>query len=225
MRSAPKSKCQIAGRSSPGAGGLLAAPASTPPFSLPKLTHLVDRKIRRLHLSAEAGARQSVAEALHCGALLIQRRAQCPHGQWLPYLRRVGIPQPTACRYMACAERFELNGGRMEPKTLTGLYREYRLLPPTEAGGVRSLRLASSDPGQCHFNFDLFDGLMHLIEARGPNPFLKVCDRAALEASRRRTVRALELLDEALVKTAGETAVALPQTLQARLTAEPKGES
>ncbi|MDE0698268.1 MAG: hypothetical protein OXH76_20815 [Boseongicola sp.] len=40
---------------------------------------------------------------LDCGAILTEAKAECGHGQWLPFLERAGIPARTATRMMKLA--------------------------------------------------------------------------------------------------------------------------
>lgn len=166
-------------------------------MKLAKLKDPVDQKIRKLHKTAQRNAVQAVKNALQCGELLLKKHERTDHGDWLPYLETVGISQPTAHRYMVCAHRRKLEGGA-DAKSLMDLYRAYGLLPELAGGGQRNGKPdRAAGGGQLFFDFNLFDGFMRVIEATKDNPFTTT-DLDELEATRARTARALELMDEAL---------------------------
>jgi hypothetical protein len=167
-------------------------------MKLAKLTDPSEKKIAGLHLSAQKKAAQAVRDALTCGHLLLAKKEKLDHGQWLPFLDRVGISADTALRYMAASERWQIEG-RGDAKSLMDLYRAYGILPELAGGGRRAPAHVNGASGQIYFDFDLFDGFMRVIDHRTDNPFLGA-DRAGLIESRRCTVKALELMDEALKK-------------------------
>ena len=79
---------------------------------------------RLAHLQHVAGTeyarhRKATAEAiqayLDCGAALIEAKAACGHGAWLPWLEGAGIPERTAQRMM------KLAGEGFESDTVTDL--------------------------------------------------------------------------------------------------------
>jgi hypothetical protein len=60
-------------------------------------------EIQAAHAAALAAARTSVEKAVEAGKLLIEAKAALPHGQWLPWLRDIGLSPRTAQRYMQLA--------------------------------------------------------------------------------------------------------------------------
>jgi len=67
---------------------------------------LADRAeaIRSLLAASEAAATESVDKALEAGLALITAKAACAHGEWLPFLERVGIGERRAQRLIQLAE-------------------------------------------------------------------------------------------------------------------------
>src|SRR4051794_33384128 len=57
-------------------------------------------EIRQAHASAEAAAIEHATRALEAGRALIEAKSLVKHGQWLPWLREVGISSRSASRYM-----------------------------------------------------------------------------------------------------------------------------
>lgn len=47
--------------------------------------------------------RTSIAKALEAGALLVQAKDACSHGEWLPFLERAGVPERKAQRLIRLA--------------------------------------------------------------------------------------------------------------------------
>lgn len=65
------------------------------------------RQINAAHASAENALRASLGHARTAGELLVQAKAQCKHGQWLPWLREhVRCSARTAQAYMRIASRW-----------------------------------------------------------------------------------------------------------------------
>ena len=67
----------------------------------------LDRLAREARIEHDAAARaweSAVEHAYRCGGLLIEAKALCGHGGWLPWLADVGIPERTARRYMQVAK-------------------------------------------------------------------------------------------------------------------------
>ena len=60
-------------------------------------------------------ARASLAEALKCGADLCEAKATAPHGTWLSFLKRAGIPERQAQRLM------KLAASGLKPDTVSDL--------------------------------------------------------------------------------------------------------
>jgi hypothetical protein len=73
----------------------------------PRLPDLAER-INAEHEQAEAGLRAGLLHARNAGELLIQAKAQVPHGGWLPWLaENVCFSERTAQAYMRVARRWE----------------------------------------------------------------------------------------------------------------------
>lgn len=62
------------------------------------------REVRSHHQQAEAAWQNAVEHAYRCGEVLIEAKALCKHGTWLPWLAEVGIPARTAQDYMRLAK-------------------------------------------------------------------------------------------------------------------------
>jgi hypothetical protein len=63
------------------------------------------REVRSHHEQAESHWRSAVEHAWHCGQRLVEAKELCRHGEWLPWLREVGIPQRTANTYTRLAAK------------------------------------------------------------------------------------------------------------------------
>jgi hypothetical protein len=68
------------------------------------------RAVRAEHQAAEAAFESAVRHAQRCRVLLLEAKALCGHGEWLPWLREVGVPFQTASTYMRLAGRFPDQG-------------------------------------------------------------------------------------------------------------------
>lgn len=73
-------------------------------------------------------SREAAEAALAAGEALAAARAECRHGQWLPFLRRAGIAERTARNWMRLAAA------------------ELSVAAVVEAGGVRAALLALANP-------------------------------------------------------------------------------
>jgi hypothetical protein len=60
-------------------------------------------EIQTLHAASEAALHTSIEKATAAGRLLIEAKAEVVHGQWLPWLKSVGISTRTAQQYMQLA--------------------------------------------------------------------------------------------------------------------------
>jgi hypothetical protein len=72
--------------------------------------HLSDlaAKINAEHQRALSAARTALEHARRAGELLTEAKAQCQHGQWLPWLKaNVSFSERTAQNYMRVATRWE----------------------------------------------------------------------------------------------------------------------
>ena len=79
-----------------------AKPEVTDPPLSNRLTVLADRvgEAFRLGRSKSVEAAQAY---LDCGSMLAEAKAECDHGEWIPFLKRAGIPERTAQRMMKLA--------------------------------------------------------------------------------------------------------------------------
>jgi hypothetical protein len=66
------------------------------------LTVLAENVRTAMNASASA-EKTAIMAALEAGRLLSQAKAECPHGTWLPFLARAGVPERKAQRYMKLA--------------------------------------------------------------------------------------------------------------------------
>jgi hypothetical protein len=58
-------------------------------------------RIKAEHEACTAALKRGIEHAVAAGKLLIEAKAQLPHGQWLPWLREhCQIPERSARRYM-----------------------------------------------------------------------------------------------------------------------------
>jgi hypothetical protein len=65
-------------------------------------------QINAEHASALSAARTALEHARRAGQLLAEAKKQCPHGQWLPWLKaNVSFSERTAQKYLRLAERWE----------------------------------------------------------------------------------------------------------------------
>ena len=76
-----------------------------------RLTDLAERAGEAFR-RGQARTIEAAADYLETGRLLAEAKAECGHGQWLPFLARAGIPERTARRMM------RLHRLGMDPETL-----------------------------------------------------------------------------------------------------------
>ena len=82
-------------------------------------------EINQLHAELNDLAKGSIEKAIRIGELLRQQRAQCKHGEWLPWLEtNVQFSRKTADRYQ------HLYHQRVKLVTLTNLNEAYRISLP-----------------------------------------------------------------------------------------------
>src|SRR3954465_11092633 len=67
-----------------------------------RLGDLADR-IREANAAMLAASQEAAERALQAGRLLIEAKAECQHGDWLPFLERAGIHERQARRLMQLA--------------------------------------------------------------------------------------------------------------------------
>jgi hypothetical protein len=76
--------------------------------AVPELTsnHLADRAetVRALVADSDKSHRDSITKALEAGRLLVAAKADCKHGEWLPFLKRASVPERKAQRLIQIAE-------------------------------------------------------------------------------------------------------------------------
>jgi hypothetical protein len=63
------------------------------------LADLAER-VKAANTAAEVAEATAIAKALETGALLVEAKAACAHGEWLPFLERAGIHERQARRLM-----------------------------------------------------------------------------------------------------------------------------
>jgi hypothetical protein len=80
----------------------VSALASVPDSPLDRLA----REIRAEHEAAERAWRSAVQHAHRAGQRLLDAKALVRHGEWLPWLREIGIPERTAQQYMRLARKY-----------------------------------------------------------------------------------------------------------------------
>lgn len=66
---------------------------------LPVLTE----EIRRAHADVQEADKTAAEHAIEAGHSLIEAKSLVKHGQWLPWLKELGIPERTARRYITLA--------------------------------------------------------------------------------------------------------------------------
>lgn len=59
--------------------------------------------IRDLIAESDAAALTAIERALSAGRLLVDAKAECRHGEWLPFLKRAGVKERRARQYMQLA--------------------------------------------------------------------------------------------------------------------------
>jgi hypothetical protein len=60
-------------------------------------------EIERAHRRAKAASVEAASQYLEMGSLLIAAKAECNHGQWLPFLEMAGVAERQAQRLMRVA--------------------------------------------------------------------------------------------------------------------------
>jgi Protein of unknown function (DUF3102) len=75
-----------------------------PAEDLATLAHAINAE----HEAAESALREGLAHARAAGELLVKAKGQCPHGQWLPWLKgNVRFSERTAQAYMRVAREWD----------------------------------------------------------------------------------------------------------------------
>ena len=70
--------------------------------NLPALDALADR-INTEHAACHSAMQTGLEHAIEAGRLLIEAKAECPHGDWLPFLEMAGVHERQARRLMQLA--------------------------------------------------------------------------------------------------------------------------
>lgn len=78
------------------------------------LTAIAD-DLRRVKDACEQAERDAVTHALNAGRMLCEAKEQCGHGHWLPFLKRAGLSERTAQRWM------KLHRGNLQSDTVSHL--------------------------------------------------------------------------------------------------------
>jgi hypothetical protein len=92
-------------------------------------------EIRKAHAEVGAAMATAAERAITAGHLLIEAKELAGHGEWLPYLKALGIPPRTAQRYMTLAA----SGCKSATVAHLGIGRAERFIALT----VRCLELAA----------------------------------------------------------------------------------
>ena len=107
---------------------------------------LADRaaRIRAEHEAVGYAMKRSLGHALAAGKLLIEAKAQVPHGRWLPWLREhCQVPERSAQRYMLLARHapeLEAKSANLADLTMDGAAK--LLAPPPGASQLRRQSMA-----------------------------------------------------------------------------------
>jgi hypothetical protein len=108
----------------------------------PALSHLADR-INAEHAQAETALRTGLEHARNVGLLLLEAKAQCAHGRWVPWLEsNVRFSVRTAQAYMRVAQRWHELEAKAQPVALLTFKQAVKLLadpaPEEAAAGAGS---------------------------------------------------------------------------------------
>lgn len=76
---------------------------------MPSLPSLPEIENRLVDLHGSINLRPTIDRAASIGELLGEAKAQLPHGEWIPWLRKVGIHRNSANDYMAVCRLLESN--------------------------------------------------------------------------------------------------------------------
>lgn len=115
----------------PGEEEVTAAPLTK------RLADLADRAGEKFRLARVRSVKTARA-TLDCGAILVEARAECPHGAWGPFLKRADIADRTASRLM----RVFKSG--IDAETLAG--KGIRLVDEEMSRSKKSATEADSEP-------------------------------------------------------------------------------
>ncbi len=98
-------------------------------------------KINRLHDEICASLKVGLEKAIRIGGLLMEKKAELAHGQWLPWIKQhMVFSQPTAFNYMnVCKNKDKL-------LTVNNLKEAYRLLAPPKQEKEKSQSTTSREP-------------------------------------------------------------------------------
>lgn len=69
--------------------------------------------LRRAKDACEQAERDAIDHAMNAGRMLCEAKEQCPHGQWLPFLKRADVSERKAQRWM------RLHRGRLNSDTVS----------------------------------------------------------------------------------------------------------
>jgi len=86
-------------------------------------------KINAEHSAAHGHARQALEHAAECGRRLIEAKAACPHGDWLPWLEaNTSVGARQSQKYMRLAEGWAEIEGKCDPSSHLNLTRALELI-------------------------------------------------------------------------------------------------
>ncbi|WOH55373.1 DUF3102 domain-containing protein [Bradyrhizobium sp. BWC-3-1] len=123
---------------------------------------LADRAetVRELIAGSDAAHTQSIEKAMEAGRLLVAAKGDCKHGEWLPFLKRAGVPERKAQRLMQIAE------SNLKSDTVTdlGIGGALRFLQLRERA-VRHLEGARDDQAGGRFGVEQLEGAIQTMEA------------------------------------------------------------
>lgn len=153
-------------------------------------------EIKCLMVASDAAARDSVEKALEAGRLLVEAKANCPHGTWLPFLERAEIHERQARRLM------QLAGSNLKSDTVSDL------------GGIKAALefLAKRSKAVKLMQSIELTGWAHAVRADGTvdEDAARSTDLDVLERDIDRFVELMPLFDEMLRMVGDETTLLPP---------------
>jgi hypothetical protein len=91
-------------------------------LSNPVVTESDIVEIRRLHDGVVSHALTALQMAIDAGGKLFDAKGKCKHGEWLPFLEKVGINARTAQRYVKLYENRERLAFATDVSRITDAY-------------------------------------------------------------------------------------------------------
>lgn len=148
--------------------------------SLTNFQSVLADQIKGLVEASDEAASTSIDLALAAGHKLIEAKADCGHGHWLPFLARAGVPERKAQRLMALAR--------------TGLKSD----SVTDLGGIgAALTFASKrSQGVDLLNSVEFDGWADWLDTATPDSDMPAVAVRVLERDLDRLMTAMQIMQE-----------------------------